>query len=422
MNAEEWRRVNQVLSEALDLAPVERAQFIADACAGDDSLRREVEALIFSHERAGSFLESGPAQASSVLRVPFPAGSRLGPYEILAAIGAGGMGAVYRAHDTRLGRDVAIKALQQSTPDGAAWERFQREARAASALNHPNICTVYDVGETAGQPYLVMELLDGVTLGARIGGKPLGTGPALALAIQIAGALEAAHAKGIIHRDIKPANVMITAAGNVKILDYGLAKRVTTIENDPLKQDAVGMVETAVMGTPLYLSPEVLEGAPADARSDLWAFGVVLHQMLSGRQPFDGTTLAEVQRRHSQRAATATACKCPQQTARYRGTVPRQATRGPVPECRRTSRRTGGVGHAGVSGAANHSANMVADCGRRSAAAVCGGRSALAVAAGNRILLGKPTGRRGHRTAHRLCRRRTPPGDLAGRKTRSIYL
>ena len=226
--------------------------------------------------------------------MPLGPGTLLGPYEILAAIGAGGMGEVYKAHDTRLRRDVAIKVLQQVVADGAAWERFQREARAASALSHPNICTVHDVGEADGQPYLVMELLEGVTLRAHIGEKALETNAAVAIAVQIADALEAAHKKGIIHRDIKPANVMITGRGHVKVLDFGLAKQTAIDEDQPtLTLESLSAVGT-VMGTPQYISPEVLQGARADARSDLWAFGVVLYQMLSGRLPFTGTTMLEM--------------------------------------------------------------------------------------------------------------------------------
>ncbi|MEP6961861.1 MAG: protein kinase, partial [Acidobacteriota bacterium] len=178
--------------------------------------------------------------------------------------------------------------------DHATWERFEREARAASALSHPNICTVFDTGEADGQPYLVMELLDGQTLKERIGDKPMEAAAAVAIAMQIADALEAAHGKGILHRDIKPGNVMIVGRGHVKVLDFGLAKQMSVAESDATLTLRTETQAGHVMGTPAYLSPEVLKGAKADARSDLWAFGVVLYQMLSGRTPFRGATTLEI--------------------------------------------------------------------------------------------------------------------------------
>jgi Tol biopolymer transport system component len=221
-----------------------------------------------------------------------------GPYEVLESIGAGGMGEVYKARDTRLHRDVAIKVLRSFEADSSTWERFQREARAASSLSHPNICTVHDVGEANGQPYLVMELLEGVTLRVHMGEKALETKSALAIATQIAAALEAAHDKGIVHRDIKPANVMITGSGHVKVLDFSLARKT----GSGLGEARIGgkltleslSAEGTVAGTPHYLSPEALQGARADVRSDLWALGVVLYQMVSGRLPFTAATTIEL--------------------------------------------------------------------------------------------------------------------------------
>ena len=230
--------------------------------------------------------------------MPLSAGDKLGPYEILALIGKGGMGEVYRARDTRLHRDVAVKVLPQAFvttafATSAALERFQRESRAASALNHPNICAVYDVGEATGHPFLVMELLDGKTLREHIGRNPLDFSTALALSIEVADALDAAHSKGIVHRDIKPANIFVTERGQAKVLDFGLAK-YNDRHNRPSDTDAltVDMLTEpgTTMGTVAYMSPEQARGETVDARSDLWSFGVVLYEMVTGSRPFDGPT------------------------------------------------------------------------------------------------------------------------------------
>jgi serine/threonine protein kinase/Tfp pilus assembly protein PilF len=231
--------------------------------------------------------------------MPLAAGDRLGPYEIVAPLGAGGMGEVYLGRDTRLGRDIAIKVLPEHFATPLARQRFLREARACSALNHPNICAIYDVGEADGRSFLVMEHLEGETLRHYIGSQPLNPEQALEFAIQLARALEAAHARGIIHRDIKPANVMITPQRQVKILDFGLAK-IGSAASAPLgeQQETAAMDELTVagttMGTYAYMSPEQARGSEVDARTDLWSLGVVIYEMATGSQPFTGPTPAVV--------------------------------------------------------------------------------------------------------------------------------
>jgi non-specific serine/threonine protein kinase len=232
------------------------------------------------------------------------AGSTISHYRVTRKIGSGGMGVVFEAEDTRLGRRVALKFLpQELAQDSQSLERFQREARASSALNHPNICTVYAIEQHAGQHFIVMELLEGQTLAARIGGQPFEAGAMLELAIQIADALESAHAKGIVHRDIKPANIFINTRGQAKILDFGLAKidaavRAGDAAGDSRLDTIVGRDELtqrgSTVGTVSYMSPEQARGLPTDARTDLFSLGTVLYQMASGALPFQGDTSAVV--------------------------------------------------------------------------------------------------------------------------------
>ncbi|HJW13198.1 MAG TPA: serine/threonine-protein kinase, partial [Thermoanaerobaculia bacterium] len=226
------------------------------------------------------------------------AGSKLGPYEIVSAIGAGGMGEVYRAKDPRLGRDVAVKVLPASfSQDADRLRRFEQEARAAGVLNHPNITAVYDIGTHEGAPYVVQELLEGETLRQELAGGRLSPRKAIEHGVQIAQGLAAAHDKGIVHRDLKPENVFVTKDGRAKILDFGLAKLVqpeqggSAVTNLPT---ATGATEPGVvLGTLGYMSPEQVKGKSADARSDIFSFGAILYEMLSGRRAFHRDSAAE---------------------------------------------------------------------------------------------------------------------------------
>jgi eukaryotic-like serine/threonine-protein kinase len=228
------------------------------------------------------------------------AGTRLGSYEVVAQIGAGGMGEVYRARDTKLGRDVAIKVLPANfVNDPERLSRFQREARMLAALNHPNIATIYGLEQSGGVTYLVMELVPGETLAERVSAGPLAIEEALAIAKQIAEALEAAHEKSIIHRDLKPANVKVTPEGKVKVLDFGLAKAFAgdAANDDPSNSptlSAAATMQGTILGTAAYMSPEQARGKACDKRTDIWAFGCVLYELLSGKQAFHGETTTEI--------------------------------------------------------------------------------------------------------------------------------
>jgi serine/threonine-protein kinase len=317
LTPERWQHVAAICERALDLQAAPREAFLRGACAGDDTLRAEVDSLLCEDERSVILDRPLGATAAPLFRADseLGRGTMLGPYRIDSPLGAGGMGEVFRATDTRLNRPVAIKVLPRGVSiDEQMRARFAREARAVAAVTHPHICTLYDVGRHEDIDFIVMECLDGDTLASRLDSGPLPIPDALAYAIQIASALEHAHRQSIVHRDLKPANVMLTSSG-AKLLDFGLAKFRTTAPGvgagaedapetpleGPARDPAVSRIDPdgmtadgTVIGTIRYMAPEQIEGREVDARSDLFSFGAVLFEMLTGRRAFEGDSVGEV--------------------------------------------------------------------------------------------------------------------------------
>jgi len=316
MGVPEWDRIQELFDAALGVDAPARDAFLTAACGGDDALREEVRSLLAAHDQAGSFirplaptlLEHPPAGADTMppdatdAVAPIPMGTRFGSYEVVARLGAGGMGEVYRAHDSKLGRDVAIKILpRQFAADADRRGRLEREARLLATLNHPHIGGIYGIEDREGVLALVLELVEGDTLAERIArsrpDKPaIKVREALSMARQIADALEAAHDKGIVHRDLKPANIKVTPTGTVKVLDFGIAKVSVAADapgGDLPAINAAGTGMGILIGTPAYMSPEQALGQNIDKRTDIWAFGCVLYEMLTGRGVFGGDTPSE---------------------------------------------------------------------------------------------------------------------------------
>ncbi len=301
MTPERYQQVKRIYHQALAVSPQDRAELLARSCAGDDELRAEVVSLLAANEELGSFLAEPAMQvAAGVLadeRIQV-AGRRVGHYRVISLLGAGGMGDVYLAEDVNLRRKAALKFLPAAfTADRARVQRFLREAQAASALNHPNILTIYEIGEEQGEHYIAAELVEGQTLRRVLQDNSLEVDATLDIAVQIAGALDAAHSAGIIHRDIKPENVMVRPDGLVKVLDFGLAK--LTAPTSPLDSQAPTLaggltVPGMIVGTPRYMSPEQARGLSVDARTDIFSLGEMLYEMLSGYTPFNGETAGDL--------------------------------------------------------------------------------------------------------------------------------
>ena len=303
MEPERWQQIDKLLEAALEQEESQRKAFLKEACGGDEALRQEVESLL-EHQSEHFMEEPAVGMAAEGLvkdQVQALVGKQMGSYKILSLLGKGGMGEVYRARDMKLEREVAIKVLPaEFTQDPGRLARFQREAKLLAALNHPNIATIYGLEESDGIRFLVLELVEGETLAERVAKGPLPVGEALEVCLQIAEGVEAAHEKGVIHRDLKPANVKVTPQGKVKILDFGLAKALEgeTAPASDLSQSptltAAGTQAGVILGTAAYMSPEQARGEATDKKADVWAFGCVLFEMLTGRATFGGKTVSDV--------------------------------------------------------------------------------------------------------------------------------
>src|SRR5688572_2999406 len=298
MTPERWQQVKEIFNSAISHRPEERSFFISQACSGDEALRSEVESLIASHERGGNFIDEPAFVAAAAYLVDdkseLKPGQAIGSYEVLSFISRGGMGEVYLAEDKRLGRKVALKLLPSSfTKDDDRLRRFEQEARAASALNHPNIITIFEIRQVGSSHVIATEFVEGETLRTRANRAPLSISEALDIATQVADALAAAHKAGIIHRDIKPENIMLRPDGYVKVLDFGLAKLSEQASPAVAAEAPTIQVRTGsgiVIGTAGYMSPEQARGLGVDNRSDIFSLGAVIYEMLARRKPFEGDT------------------------------------------------------------------------------------------------------------------------------------
>ncbi|HET9528846.1 MAG TPA: protein kinase, partial [Blastocatellia bacterium] len=293
MTPERYQQAGHLYHAALEREPDERAAFLESACGGDEELRREVESLLSAHDKVGDYFATLAIEVAARMvaqgQNPSLVGRSLSHYRVLSFIGAGGMGEVYLAQDTRLNRRVAIKVLPpESVADERAGKRLLREAQAAARLDHPNICAIHEIAEEDGRSFIVMQYVEGETLADRMQRKPLEFAEALDVAIQVADALSEAHSRGIIHRDIKPANIMVTPRGQVRVMDFGLVKVIkdkNSLESEAETQSLLSE-PGVIVGTVPYMSPEQVRGEALDVRSDIFSFGAFLYEMVSGRHPF----------------------------------------------------------------------------------------------------------------------------------------
>ncbi len=303
MKPERWQQIDKLVEAALEQEESQRAAFLDQACAGDEALRKEVETLLAAHDQVGNFIEAPAlevaAKGLAEDRTNSLVGQQIGYYKIHSLLGVGGMGEVYRAEDTKLEREVAIKVLPaEFTQDPERLARFQREAKLLASLNHPNIAAIYSLVVSDGLRFLLLELVEGETLAERVTKGALPVEETLEVCRQIAEGVEAAHEKGVIHRDLKPANVKVTPEGKVKILDFGLAKAfeteppATDISQSPTLTEQMTRAGV-ILGTAAYMSPEQAKGKSVDKRADVWSFGCVLYELLTGKRAFEGETISE---------------------------------------------------------------------------------------------------------------------------------
>jgi eukaryotic-like serine/threonine-protein kinase len=299
MTSGDWQKIESIYLDASAVAPVDRASYLEQACLGDPELRAEVESLLEADLKRGRFLELPPSLLAADLLARHPGalspGLRVGEYEVQSLISIGGMGELYLAEDMRAERPAVLKILRRHlTADTHAVERFEREARAAGALNHPNIVKVYEFGKSDAGVFIAMEWVDGQTWRALLGAGEIPLPIAIDWSRQAAHALAAAHEAGIVHRDIKPDNIMLSKAGVVKILDFGLARLGESILPDIEASGASGTISGTLSGTLPYMSPELLRGEPASSASDVFSFASVLYELFTGHHPFAGATPLDV--------------------------------------------------------------------------------------------------------------------------------